>query len=120
MPAFRIIWSTRWLYEIIIRNALSINPAVNLVQNVGFREDATSGKHDSFRLYSYFEPEEMAEIVHPFFVLPDKKADNIFFEIIKEADPRLISKNNMNIVNSLKKIVPQKAKKLMKSLFRSI
>ena len=108
MPAFRIIWSTRWLYKIIIRNALSINPAVNLVQNVGFREDAKSGKHDSFRLYSYFEPEEIAEIVHPTFVLPDKEALNIAFGIIKKTDPRLLSKKNVNLITNLKRIINRK------------
>ena len=92
------IWSTYWMYAIIIRNALSISPAVNLVQNLGFREDATSGKHDSFKLYSEVEAEEINEIVHPAFVLPDNEADNINFEIIKKTDPRLFYKKNVNLI----------------------
>ena len=102
------IWSTYWMYAIIIRNALSINPAINLVQNMGFREDATSGKHDSFKLYSEVEAEEMGEIVHPLFVLPDNEADNIYFKFIKKTDPRLLSKRNVNLITNLKRIINRK------------
>lgn len=110
------IWSTQWTYAIIIRNGLSITPAVNLVQNIGFGEDATHGKHKGFELYSKVVPEEIEQIIHPQFVLPDNEADNIHFEIIKKADPRLIHKKRLKLINSFKRIAPQKAKKTIKSL----
>lgn len=112
------IWSTQWAYAIVIRNGLGISPAVNLVQNIGFREDATSGSNRSFALYSTVKAGEMEQIIHPEFVLPDKEANSIHFEIIKKTDPRLIHKRRLEIINSLKRIVPRKAKNAIKSLLR--
>ena len=114
------IWSTQWTYAIIIRNGLSISPSVNLVQNIGFREDSTHGKHKSFELYSKVVAQEMEQIVHPQFVLQDNEADNIHFEIIKKTDPRLIHKAKLQLIKYLNKIVPQKAKKTMKAILEML
>ena len=101
------IWSTQWAYTIIIRNGLSISPMVNLVQNTGFGENATHGKNKSFELYSKIVPEEMEQIVHPQFVLPDNEADNIQFEIIGRTDPRLLYDNRLRLKDIAGKYLPQ-------------
>jgi hypothetical protein len=112
------IWSSQWSYAIVINNGLCISPAVNLVQNTGLGEDATHGKNRSFKLYSEVKAEELKKIIHPMFILADNEADNIYFDIIKKTDPRLIHKNSLKLAKHIKKIIPTSVKDTIKSFLR--
>ena len=117
------IWSTRWAYTIIIRNGLMISPSKNLVKNIGFRVDATSGKSSSFLLYSKIESEEMEQIIHPLFVLPDKEADDINFEIIERTDPRLLYKNRRSLlkfISNFTQYIPHNVRIKIKLFFKNL
>ncbi|MGA2333011.1 MAG: hypothetical protein ABSG75_14750 [Syntrophales bacterium] len=111
------IWSAQWSYALIVNNGLCISPAINLVQNVGFGESATHGKNKSFNFYSGFKHQEMGEIVHPPFVLPDREADDLYFEIIKKTDPRLFCENKLKQIIK-KKIISGKMKDRIKSILK--
>lgn len=86
------IWSSRWAYAMCAQNALTIVPSVNLVENVGFLGDgAHRGK--SFEPYAFVGRQEMREMIHAPFVLPDREADALRFELIRRTDPRLASRS---------------------------
>jgi hypothetical protein len=90
------IWSTQWAFSIIKCNGLSISPTTNLVQNIGFNQEATTGTAKSFREYEQFTVNDIDVLNHPYRILYDKKFDALHFDtIIKSTDPRL----NMNFIN---------------------
>ena len=66
-------WDYKWSYSILNNNGLCITPNVNLVQNIGFREDST---HTNFNPEEYSIPtQELKEIIHPSCFVPYEKAD---------------------------------------------
>lgn len=87
-PPERGIWSSAWAYAMCVHNALTIVPSVNLVANIGFSGDGTQ-TGESFGLYSSAECEELGELVHPAFILPNREADAARFAAIRSTDPRL-------------------------------
>ena len=117
MPSCNI-WSTQWAYAIIKNNGLSVTPAVNLVQNIGFMGDGTSGDHESFEAYMDFDAEEIYKIIHPVEIIHDKGADALQFDtIIKKTDPRLSDIKRFSILRFMKHIVPMSVKSVLKSTF---
>ena len=114
------IWSTQWAYAIIKQNGLSISPTANLVQNIGFNENATSGYHESFSMYTAFQAEEMDEIVHPFQVFHDADADALHFaSMIKTTDPRCIDTHGGSFMSVVKRSVHQAIKTILGQLYRN-
>jgi GR25 family glycosyltransferase involved in LPS biosynthesis len=83
------LWSTYWSYSIIERDALSITPCVNLVQNIGFQENATHGDHDSFRLYNAYKVGKLPQLPDPPTISVDRHLDSLRFKVIKKTDPSL-------------------------------
>lgn len=69
-----------WGYQLdfvnFFNNGLTIIPNVNLISNIGFREDATHTV-DNESIYANLPLEELEEITHPVFILPEKNADAI-------------------------------------------
>jgi len=63
-------------HEMFINNGLRIMPNVNLVSNIGFGIDSTHTK-DENSIFSSMEAEEIIEINHHTFILPDQEADNL-------------------------------------------
>ncbi|WP_432713741.1 nucleotide-diphospho-sugar transferase [Pedobacter sp.] len=67
-----------WDYQLALinyfNNSLSINPNVNLIKNIGFREDATH-TFNAESAHANLPLEEITEITYPKYVLPQKKAD---------------------------------------------
>lgn len=70
-----------WDFQFGIMNffegTLSIVPNVNLISNIGFREDATHTP-DSGNKHANLPTGELNQIYHPKFVLPDSRADHKF------------------------------------------
>ncbi len=89
----RGIWSTAWMYAMCAQNGLTIVPRVNLVANVGFEGDGTNAS-GWFRPYAEVPESTMDDLVHPPFVLPDRVADAIRFELIRRTEPRLAARRN--------------------------
>lgn len=71
-----------WDYQLALinyfNNSLSINPNVNLIQNIGFREDGTHTTNID-NPYANQPIEKLDKIIHPLFILPEKKADYAVF-----------------------------------------
>ena len=67
-----------WDYQLALlnffNNGLSVNPNVNLITNIGFREDATHTV-DLRSPYANLPFEDIGEITYPKYMLPDKAAD---------------------------------------------
>lgn len=98
------IWSSRWAYAMCVQNGLTIVPSVNLVANIGFAGDGTHPAK-TFRLYATVRCEEMTEMIHHPFVLPDREADAYRFEVIRQTDPRLLTKR-CSVMRGLRRLVP--------------
>lgn len=81
------IWSSQWSYAICKHNGLVIVPNVNLVSNIGINNEATYSKN-SFAIYANISTQEIKQIIHPQFILANKKADALRFKVIYKTDPR--------------------------------
>lgn len=109
------LWSSQWAYAMCVQNSLAIVPSVNLVVPIGFSAE-TIPKADSFRLYSAVERHEITEIIHPHFVLPNKKADALRFEVIRKTDPRLLYPTQYRMRNLGRKCLPKRYRGVIKAL----
>ena len=73
------VWDYQWFYTVMLNNGLSIAPNVNLVKNIGFEDNATHTKKYKKKFFSC-KLEEISNIVHPEFILPDTIADIFTFK----------------------------------------
>jgi hypothetical protein len=80
-----------WDYQLALTNyfnhGLSVNPNVNLIKNIGFREDGThttSGGSPRANL----PQRKIGELNHPLFVLPEYQADYVVFNEAFNLDER--------------------------------
>lgn len=106
------VWSSQWAYAISTQNGLTIVPSVNLVANIGIGGDATNSS-DAFSLYANVGCQEMHELTHPRFVLPDGRAEAVRFDLIRETDPRL---RPPSIRDWMRRHVPLRYRRALKRL----
>ncbi|GBL17045.1 hypothetical protein MTo_04372 [Microcystis aeruginosa NIES-1211] len=69
-------WAYRWTFSCWIQNGLTILPNVNLVSNIGFREDATHTIGSKSRLANLPVKEMNFPLKHPPFLIRDEAADS--------------------------------------------
>ncbi|CCI32780.1 hypothetical protein [Microcystis sp. T1-4] len=69
-------WAYRWTFSCWIQNGLTILPNVNLVSNIGFREDATHTIGSKSRLANLTVKEMNFPLKHPPFLIRDEAADS--------------------------------------------
>ncbi len=69
-------WDWQWAYSVFCQNGLAISPNVNLVSNIGFGKGATHTADENFDLAN-MKKFSLEEIIHPEFLIPDKKADEL-------------------------------------------
>jgi len=72
-------WAYQWCYTIFSQNGLCIVPNVNLVKNIGIGIKSTHTKKMNRRLF-FINTEEITDIIHPEFLVPDKNADLLMFK----------------------------------------
>lgn len=73
-------WDIKWIFAIWNNEGLSITPNVNLVQNVGFGQDAThTFKHDDKMVVKAIG---LDKIIQPLAITVNKEADAYLFEHI--------------------------------------
>ncbi len=72
-------WDYQWAYSIWANSGLSITPARNLIQNVGFHSTATHTKRDNvYSSYSSLTAEELSfPLTHPMTVLASFDKDEL-------------------------------------------
>ena len=82
-------WDYQWTYAIWANDGLSIIPNVNLISNIGFRDDATHtvGKYNE---RANVETKSIGKIIHPAVLIQNKEADE--FEMKKIVFPSKISR----------------------------
>ena len=105
-------WSSQWAYAIIKSGGLSITPTTNLVKNIGFFGDGTTGSSESFKLYMEFDVGDIDDIEHPSKIDHNETADELHFNtVIKITDPRLSKKYRI-----MKMLIPVWIRKIIKRI----
>lgn len=69
-------WDYQFTFITFFENGLCITPNVNLISNLGFREDATHLNYNNH--HAGLPTGEIWQLHHPQFFLPDKEADYYF------------------------------------------
>ena len=100
-------WDYQWHYCVAVNNGLAIHPNVNLIQNIGFREDATHTKNIDKKINSNFAKEIDFPLVHPNFVLVNEKADKAYFN-------NVVYKGT--VLSEIKKYLPKKLVEFLKNI----
>jgi len=75
------IWDYKWFFACWAQNGLAITPNVNLVSNVGFREDAIHTKDATSILSSIPTVEMRFPLWHPPAMVRHKDADHSLFDL---------------------------------------
>jgi len=86
-------WAYRWIFTCLKNNALSIWPNVNLVSNLGFREDSTHCHQKS--IFSNIAIQKINKIKHPTFTIRDKNADSYYF-LHRQSGQSMIDRRRWN------------------------
>ncbi|QNP52341.1 glycosyltransferase family 2 protein [Hymenobacter qilianensis] len=68
-------WDYQWSFALLIQSGLSIMPAVNLISNIGFGEDATHTVNTSHPLANLPTEQIPLPLRHPSFVIRDTVSD---------------------------------------------
>ncbi len=113
-------WDYQWYYTCWKNNMLSIEPAVNLIRNIGFGEDATHTLMVADQLKFGNQLSHSLEIVfHPPIVKCDEIGDDLTFQnryinsdIIKEDKPRNDNMIEQVLLRIKNKIFPNKSFKI--------
>lgn len=71
-------WDWQWAYACLTQNGLSVMPNVNLISNLGFREDATQALHKS--PWAKLPVDDIWTIKHPPNVIRNVTADKYTFD----------------------------------------
>ena len=102
-------WDYSWVLTCLINNALIAIPNGNLINNIGFNSDAT---HTKWEKKSTSIIKSIGnKIIHPKFLVCDKKAEKYQFDFYFEGNNiRLKKKLIMRIKNKLKRILKFKIK----------
>lgn len=79
-------WDYQWTYATWLQNGLCVIPNVNLIKNLGFRNDATHTKTYNEKL-SNMDAEEISEIIHPSEIIRDKDAEIHTYNILYAPQP---------------------------------
>ncbi len=78
-------WGYKWVYSIIQDGGITINPNVNLVQNIGYGPDATHTlKKDKVKIIVDFVRDIEFPLKHPKFILPNEEAGLFFFRTMQD------------------------------------
>jgi hypothetical protein len=75
-------WDYQWVYTCWQQSGMSIMPTVNLISNIGFRDDATHTSGES--PWAAMPVGNIQTIRHPIFVLRNQDADMYTFETVFE------------------------------------
>ena len=99
-------WDYQWVYTCWQQSGMTIMPTVNLISNIGFRDDATHtlGKSP----WAEMKVGNIYDIVHPTFILNDRDADIYMFEHLFEGKilklDRIIYEKIIQFARNIKKL----------------
>lgn len=86
-------WDYQWCYTLLKNNGLAISPAKNLIQNIGFDDNATHtvGKKKIEKTY------KIESIIHPKKILNNQKAEKQWIKPFLDAFDNNISRTNQPV-----------------------
>jgi len=97
-------WDYQWTYALFVNNGLSINPNLNMISNIGFGVEGATHTAISEKCANR-QTFEIAEIIHPEFILPDITAVDMIlrerYDLYKKSPINII---NREISRSIKKL----------------
>ncbi len=105
-------WDYQLQFLTFMENGLCVTPNVNLISNIGFRNDATHTNNPFHHAHhAELTTEEIISITHPEFFIPEKKADYFFLkkEFYLEEKWKKFEKD---------KLLRRRFKKWVRSLFK--
>jgi len=82
----KVHWDFAWVATILYYDGYVVTPTVNLVENIGFDDEATNTKCPNDPL-SKFKVDSLGEIRHPDYITEEKMYDEILFHHVY-GDPR--------------------------------
>ena len=108
-------WAFPWIFALMIRDAVSITPNVNLVSNIGFNPKAVHSR-DLKHKYNNVPRHEMEELIDPPFIIPDVTADEFMVrDMAWEPFPRILRKK---VRKHLKKTLPDTTYQTLKKMIK--
>jgi hypothetical protein len=72
-------WGYFWLFSRCMQGGYAIHPNCNLIENIGFTENATHTKSTNGKLGNNPKADIIFPLTHPRFTLPDRNADHKIF-----------------------------------------
>ncbi len=81
-------WDYQWVYTQLNLQGMAIIPKVNLVENIGFRNDATHTKDDNSFIEKLKSHVLDVPLIHPFEFLPSMKYASFYFDMLPKTEPR--------------------------------
>lgn len=113
-------WDFQWIFALMVNNALSIFPHVNLHTNIGCREDGTHMTSSTHKYANIHFHAIKFPLVHPDFVIPDYDTDSFVVEdLISNQKGEAVSLKE-SLAKTIRKILPQKYRKEIKGLLNLI
>lgn len=100
-------WGYSWLFSVLTQHGLTILPTVNLVSNIGFREDAVHTT-DSSSLKSNLPVKAISfPLKHPTHVIRSKSFDRKYLKLYKASNCARLNQliRKTSVFKSLKKII---------------
>jgi hypothetical protein len=112
----RDIWDWQWLFSIWAREGVSIIPNVNLVDNIGFNEDATHTTHR--RSFPEMSLEALdSSLVHPSKISINVKADIFTFKTLFYSSTSLVNHIRNFCYKNLSTVQVEKLRTLRRRIF---
>ena len=86
-------WDYQWVFSIWKHNGFSIYPFVNMVKNIGFRDDATYTTICNRKIAAIMkkDPGEVDKIIHPINLEENRKFDSLNFKVVYSKPDIMVS-----------------------------
>ena len=88
-------WDHQWAFAIELNRGTNINPNVNLIENIGFGDNATHTQEKSNSLKQYMHNGSIDQMIHPDVMIVNLEADTFFKNLTKPTN--LLSSLKLNI-----------------------
>lgn len=88
-------WDYQLTFINFFNNGLSVIPNQNLISNIGFGGSSTH-TGDTANPYANLPTEEMGDIVHPLYILPERQADHEIAKLIFNLEERYARHNKLS------------------------
>ncbi|MBD2254575.1 glycosyltransferase family 2 protein [Nostoc parmelioides] len=92
-------WDGQWAFNCVANQGLTIIPKINLIKNIGFREDGTHTKAASHICSIPVQSIDLP-LIKPLETIPNKEFDEKFLEFSNRPNPPSLTKSLKNLVKN--------------------